>query len=137
MSEFSLNDLLDRESALALPLAQMKDLRLEVEAPVDPLWLRTDRVKLARIIGNLLGNAIKYTDEGGVTVGAALAPDRAALIRVCDTGVGIAAEELGPIFDEFVQLRNPGRDPGPGVRAGPGHLPPADRGRGRQHRRRE
>jgi signal transduction histidine kinase len=118
VSEFSLNDLLDQECARALPLAQIKDLRLKVEAPADPLWLRTDRIKLGRIVGNLLGNAIKYTDEGGVTVSAALAPDRAALIRVCDTGVGIAAEELEHIFDEFLQLRNPELDRGKGYGLG-------------------
>jgi signal transduction histidine kinase len=118
VSEFSLNDLLDQERARALPLAQMKDLRLEVETSTDPLWLRTDRVKLVRVVGNLLGNAIKYTDEGSVTVSAELATDRAALIHVSDTGVGIAAGELEHIFDDFVQLRNPERDRGKGCGLG-------------------
>jgi signal transduction histidine kinase len=110
VSEFSLNELLAQECARALPLAQAKDLRLEVNAPADALRLRTDRVKLDRVIGNLLGNAIKFTDAGGVTVSAARAADGAALICVRDTGVGIALAELGHIFDEFVQLGNPERD---------------------------
>jgi signal transduction histidine kinase len=110
VSEFALKDLLDRESALALPLARAKGLQLAVKAPDDAPWLRTDRPKLNRIVGNLLGNAIKYTDAGGVSLCAALTPDRAALIRVRDTGVGIDPEGLRRIFDEFVQLRNPEGD---------------------------
>lgn len=114
VSEFSLNDLLEQECARVLLLAQMKGLRLEVEVPSDALWLRTDRVKRDRVVGNLLGNAIKYTDAGGLTVTATFGPDRAALIRVSDTGVGIAGEGLEHIFDEFVQLRNPEHDRGKG-----------------------
>jgi signal transduction histidine kinase len=110
VSDFSLNDLLAQEGARALPLAQTKGLRLEVEAPAEPLWLRTDRVKLGRVVGNLLGNAVKFTDAGGVTVSAARAPGGMALVRVRDTGVGIPAGELEHIFDEFVQLCNPERD---------------------------
>jgi signal transduction histidine kinase len=110
VSDFSLNDLLYQECARALPLARMKDLRLSVEAPVNPIWLRSDRIKLVRIVGNLLGNAIKYTNSGGVKVRATLSPECAALIHVCDTGVGIAGEELEHVFDEFVQLRNPELD---------------------------
>jgi signal transduction histidine kinase/ActR/RegA family two-component response regulator len=107
LSEFCLDDLLAEECARVSPLAQAKNLWLKIEPPETPVRLRSDRVKLARVVGNLLGNAIKYTFTGGVTVTAALGPDRAALVRVCDTGVGIPQQQLGHIFDEFVQLGNP------------------------------
>jgi signal transduction histidine kinase len=110
LSEFSLSDLLADECARARPLAEAKNLWLNVEAPQDAIRLRNDRLKLIRIVGNLLGNAIKYTPTGGVTVTAALEPKDSALIRVPDTGVGIAPDQLGCIFDEFVQLSNPERD---------------------------
>jgi signal transduction histidine kinase len=110
LSEFSLSDLLADECARARPLAEAKNLWLEVEPPEDLIRLRSDRLKLVRIVGNLLGNAIKYTQTGGVTVTATHEPNNSALIRVRDTGVGIAPEQLERIFDEFVQLSNPERD---------------------------
>ncbi len=109
-SEFSLNDVLAEEGARALPLAQAKNLSLTVEVPADTIRLRSDRVKLVRVLGNLLGNAVKFTESGGVTLTAALEPDGTAAIRVCDTGVGIPPEQVGQVFDEYVQLGNPGRD---------------------------
>jgi signal transduction histidine kinase len=116
-SEFSLNALLASNCRDFLPEAQAKALRLQVEAPERTIWLRTDRVKLQRVISNLITNAIKFTDNGGVTVTAALTADRAALICVRDTGIGIAPQELDGIFDEFAQLRTPdgGRKTGWGL----------------------
>ncbi|MBI1853444.1 MAG: response regulator [Planctomycetes bacterium] len=110
-SEFSLNDLIDEECRQLRPLAEEKGLRLEVEVPERTIWIHTDRIKLARVIGNLLGNAIKFTSAGTIVVSALLGPDpdRRVLVRVRDTGIGIAAEHLSHIFDEFAQLRNPER----------------------------
>jgi signal transduction histidine kinase len=109
-AEVSLNDLLAEEAACVRPLAEAKGLWLKVEVPEAELRLRSDRTKLVRIVGNLLGNAIKYTITGGVTAGASREPDGTTLIRVADTGIGIAPEQLEHIFDEFVQLRNPEGD---------------------------
>src|SRR5262249_14209612 len=80
-SEFSLNDLLAEEPARILPLAQPTNLWLRVEAPAVALRLRSERVNLVRVIANLLGNAIKFTNPGGVTVAACREPDGTALIR--------------------------------------------------------
>jgi signal transduction histidine kinase/CheY-like chemotaxis protein len=109
-SEFSLGELIAAECRQLYPLAQDKGLTMVVEPMDRPIWLRTDRIKLARVLGNLVGNAIKFTDAGTVRVSAAVAPDRRVLIRVEDTGIGIAPEHFGQIFDEFAQLRNPARD---------------------------
>ena len=81
------------------------------------LWLRTDRVKLGRILGNLLGNAIKFTDRGQVRVEAHRldGPGSGVAIRVIDTGVGIAPENQEKIFDEFYQLSDPQRSKGSGL----------------------
>jgi signal transduction histidine kinase len=61
-------------------------------------------------LSNLIGNAVKFTDTGGITVSATLTPERAALIRVEDTGKGMTPENLQRIFDEYGQLGNPERD---------------------------
>jgi signal transduction histidine kinase len=103
-NEVSVNELLTEACSRLLPMAEAKGLRLTAELPEPPLWLRTDKVKLTRIVGNLLGNAIKFTERGSVTLSAERAPLGGALIRVSDTGVGIAPENLEAVFGEFAQL---------------------------------
>jgi signal transduction histidine kinase len=105
-SEFSLNELLAQERQRLLPLAQTKSLQLAIEAPESPVWLLTDRVKLIRVLSNLVGNAIKFTEAGHITVSAVLTPERGTLIRVKDTGVGMTPADLERIFDEYEQLGN-------------------------------
>jgi len=104
-STFSLNDLLGDQCRNLSPLALAKELRLEVELPEPAIQLRADRGKLARVFSNLIGNAIKFTEAGTVTVSARRS--RASgemLISVRDTGVGIAPEHLDRVFDEFAQV---------------------------------
>jgi signal transduction histidine kinase len=109
-SEFPLSSLLSDEQRQMLPLARQKGLSLDIGPDADSILLRTDRIKLGRILGNLIGNAIKFTDRGGVNVGVHRNGDGSVKISVRDTGVGIAPEHLSHIFDEFFQLRNPERD---------------------------
>jgi signal transduction histidine kinase len=65
---------------------------------------------LGRVLTNLVGNAVKYTDGGQVHVRADRLGDGSVRLAVEDTGIGIAQEHLDHIFDEFFQLRNPERD---------------------------
>jgi signal transduction histidine kinase len=109
-STFSLNAMLASICHDLLPAAQAKTLRLHVEAPERTIWLRTDRVKLQRVISNLVTNAIKFTEKGCVTVTATLKSDRVALICVQDTGIGIASQQFDGIFNEFAQVRDPNSD---------------------------
>jgi len=104
-SEFPLDELLAQEFRTLEPLARAKGLRLSVDAPGLSVRVRTDRLKLARIVRNLVTNAINFTDAGGVTVACVLTPDNAMQIGVSDTGIGIAPENLDRIFGEFAQLR--------------------------------
>jgi signal transduction histidine kinase len=109
-STFSLNALLASSCEDLGPAAQAKSLRLQIEVPERAIWLRTDRVKLQRVISNLVSNAIKFTEHGTVTVAAALTSDRVAVICVQDTGMGIAPQQLERIFTEFAQVGNPSSD---------------------------
>jgi two-component system capsular synthesis sensor histidine kinase RcsC len=114
-TEFPLAALLEEEVRQTLPLAQAKGLDLELQEPPASLWLLTDRVKLGRVMGNLLGNAIKFTDAGAVRVTAQRTEAGGAEIRVIDTGIGISAEHQEKIFDEFFQLFDPQRSKGSGL----------------------
>ncbi len=69
--------------------------------------LRVDKDKLAAALVNLLGNAIKYTPDGGSVTFRAVQKDGALQIEVEDTGFGIAAEELPKIYEKFFRSPDP------------------------------
>lgn len=117
-SEFCLNSLVETEVRQHQPVAQGKGLKLETILPEQPVWVRTDKMKLARVLSNLVGNAIKFTDVGHVQVRVGTRADGVVEVVVADTGVGIAPEHLTRIFDEFHQLRNPERDRSKGTGLG-------------------
>ncbi|MFN8610369.1 MAG: PAS domain-containing protein [Vulcanimicrobiota bacterium] len=77
-------------------------LSLEFEGPV-PKTIQSDPTRLRQVLMNLLGNAIKFTEEGAVELKARLIEDRLLRIRVRDTGIGIAAEQLEHLFQPFSQ----------------------------------
>ncbi|WP_068436075.1 hybrid sensor histidine kinase/response regulator [Magnetospirillum sp. XM-1] len=86
-------------------LAKGLGLTLAVE-PEGPVWVRCDHTKLSRILINLLGNAVKFTEQGGISVTVTFAPEEcggALVIEVADTGIGIAADLRDAIFGDFVQ----------------------------------
>ncbi|HYE59532.1 MAG TPA: ATP-binding protein, partial [Rhodothermales bacterium] len=83
-------------------LAAKKSLALRVEGPEWPVRVHADRSGLARVMSNLVGNAIKFTDTGGVTL--RVVPDgQVVAVHVADTGVGIDPDFLPHLFDEFRQ----------------------------------
>jgi len=72
--------------------------------------LRADGPELLlRILRNIVGNAVKYTERGGILVGTRRRGDR-GVIQVWDTGVGVAREHMSQIFEEYFQISNPERD---------------------------
>jgi signal transduction histidine kinase/CheY-like chemotaxis protein len=80
------------------------------------LWVRSDPVLLERILRNLVSNAVRYTDRGGVLVGCR----RRGLLRieVWDTGRGILPAHIQHVFEEFFQIDNPERDRAKGLGLG-------------------
>ena len=88
--------------------AEQAGLTLTVEIDSVPAALKVDAVKLRQILINLLGNAIKFTPQGGVTVRVRSVPIQAAAVQLAfevrDTGIGIAPEDQQRIFEPFVQM---------------------------------
>jgi signal transduction histidine kinase len=79
-----------------------KDLRLRVGIPAG-LRVETDRVRLEQVLVNLLANAVKFTDAGGEVVVEAERDGEGVVLRVRDTGEGIAPDQLERIFEPFYQ----------------------------------
>ena len=75
-----------------------------VKLPPKPVYLNADPTRVAQMVENLLSNACKFTDKGGRISISAEREGEQAVIRVRDSGVGIAAEELPHIFDMFMQV---------------------------------
>jgi signal transduction histidine kinase len=98
-------DVLDQTAAMIEPMANARKLRLEVLHPSPALTIETDAGKLRQILLNLLTNAIKFTDEGSVTMSAEEDGDGTVAFRVKDTGIGIAPEHQDRIFESFWQVQ--------------------------------
>ena len=85
------------------PLIDQHKHELTVSLPPQPIWLYADAARLEQVVVNLLNNAAKYTDEGGHVWLTVQQEDDACVLRVRDTGIGIAPELLPRIFDLFTQ----------------------------------
>lgn len=100
---------------ISKPLTKDKEITMVNEIPVDIPYLYADANRLQQIMFNLIGNAIKFTDEGRITVSARQLPDNEAQnepepnreyiqISICDTGIGIPEEKFETIFKSFEQI---------------------------------
>ncbi len=102
------------------PRAIQKGLALRMERPQAPLFVRTDPSRLRQVLSNLLNNAVKFTDQGSVTLRLKAMPaagtDEVLLtFEVEDTGEGIAVGDQAAIFDAFVQASAAKRHEGAGL----------------------
>ena len=98
--------------AVTAPLAtelatRAREKRIALRIPSAAMRVRSDPLLLRQILQNLLGNALRYTPEGGEVSLIAAAEAGKIRIDVRDTGVGIPADKLAQIFDEFYQIATP------------------------------
>ena len=107
-SRFDLDEVLTQLRALNESLVSKKGLRLVTSVPAELEPVFADREKVAHIVGNLVGNAIDFTPEGGQVWVRAFrgecdgAPE--CVVEVGDTGIGISAEHHDLVFREFAQV---------------------------------
>ncbi len=103
---FDLCDVLVELCALVRPLATERELTLTLECEPGDIVCTTDRLVVRQIMLNLLGNAIKFTDVGSITVGVHDV-DETVTIEVQDTGRGIAEEDIERVFEPFTKGGQP------------------------------
>ncbi|MBV8782426.1 MAG: HAMP domain-containing histidine kinase, partial [Phycisphaerae bacterium] len=114
-AQFKLDDLVRDVAGRFEPAATARGLSLRVKPSNCIVFL--DRVKLDRVLSNLVANALKFTPAGGVRIEV----DQDALsveIHVIDTGIGISTDAKDLVFEEFFQLQNNERDPSKGFGLG-------------------
>jgi signal transduction histidine kinase len=107
ISSLPLTSLFSRLESVYTPLAV--ENRLDLEFDAGNLVVESNPALLLRILENLISNAIRHTRRGGVRV-RALVEGGGVRLDVIDTGIGVPADMQETIFDEYVQLNNPGRN---------------------------
>jgi signal transduction histidine kinase len=115
LADIPVSRLLERVAAAWRIQAEAKGLRLRV-VPSSKV-VRTDPALMDRVLSNLVANAVRYTARGSILVGCRPVGEDQVRIEVVDTGIGIPADKLDEIFEEFRQLGNPERrrDKGTGL----------------------
>jgi signal transduction histidine kinase len=105
LEEHGLETILSETLEVNLPLAAEKSVRLQREGEMLSTHIRCDRERILQVLGNLVGNAIKFTPEGGlISVGVQVEPDR-VVFAVRDTGSGILDGDLPHLFEPYWQSK--------------------------------
>jgi signal transduction histidine kinase/ActR/RegA family two-component response regulator len=99
-----LADIVNRAIETVRPLIEAKRHRLNVTHHRGPVRVMADATRLTQVLGNLLNNAAKYTDQGGEISLSLLLEGTSAVVRVVDTGIGITQRMLPKVFDLFTQI---------------------------------
>ena len=96
-------EIVDAVVAVMEPLARQKEVTLAVSLPEPPVFMHTDGDKVRQILVNLIGNAVKFTDQGRVDVTVARRNGEVR-VQVRDTGIGIPPADLPRLFQPFTQV---------------------------------
>jgi signal transduction histidine kinase len=116
LNPIKLDDLLTDVESFIRPQAQQKQLSLEIRTPAtrDEVILSGNYQRLLQVMLNLLGNAVKFTHEGAITITAEIIPEKVVVqneekpglvkISVADTGIGVSLEKQDKLFQSFSQV---------------------------------
>lgn len=100
------------------PQAEDAGLTLILQPGTEPLPVKADSDRIAQVVTNLIGNALRATEPGGTITVTSLATPTEVVIAVADTGVGLDAAEIEPIFERFYRVpqgRSTSHDTGSGI----------------------
>lgn len=112
--EFEARTLIQEVVAGISQIDRGKQVKVSIDVPQD-FKVYADRQRFRQILYNLASNAVKFTPRGGQVTISADRDKSFTYISVCDTGVGIAPDQLAPVFQEFHQARSPERNKGAGL----------------------
>jgi protein-histidine pros-kinase len=110
LESIPIHDAIEDGMAAIVPLARARGVMLEPATIVAVPNVRADRVRLRQILYNLISNAVKFTDRGGMVRIRARRDDDWVSIAVVDTGVGISPSDLKRLYRSFEQLTLPSGD---------------------------
>jgi signal transduction histidine kinase len=114
LSSIDARDVVREVEEMCRPDAEAHGITLRVELPARPRRLRVDQGRLVQAVGNLVGNAVKFTPRGGLVTVSLTTQGREAVFAVADTGPGLTREQQAHLFDSFWQA-NPGDRRGVGL----------------------
>jgi signal transduction histidine kinase len=110
LQSIHIHDAIEEGMAAIVPLANARGVMLEPATIVAVPNVRADRVRLRQILYNLISNAVKFTDRGGIVRVRARRDEDRVSIAVIDTGIGIAPADLSRLYRSFEQLTLPSGD---------------------------
>ncbi|MHC4740380.1 MAG: ATP-binding protein [Planctomycetota bacterium] len=105
MQENDVNEIVSEIAATMSSYSNRKNLYLATDLDESLPKVRCDRDKITQVLTNIVGNAIKFTEEGGVTISTTQS-DNIIQVSVADTGPGIEEEDMPKLFKEFEQISN-------------------------------
>jgi signal transduction histidine kinase/CheY-like chemotaxis protein len=98
----SLKQIIDHAVEVARPLLEKKRLALQITIPDDLPEVYCDRIRIQQVILNLVSNAARFTEKGGITI-VVVQEDQQVLVSVADTGPGVSSQDAQRIFEPFCQ----------------------------------
>lgn len=97
-------NLVENVTELLAPRAHAKGIEISAYVAANvPEIIQSDDLRLRQILFNLAGNAIKFTEKGGISIDVALSSKNGLVIKITDTGIGMTEAEKARVFDEYVQ----------------------------------
>ena len=108
LEQKNLAPLIDRAAGEIAPLVEAKHIRLETKSADGLPLIKIDSERILQVLRNILGNAVKFTPEGGQVKVSVRSVDQGVEVSISDTGPGIPADSLHTIFEKFKQVPSKG-----------------------------
>jgi K+-sensing histidine kinase KdpD len=105
VEDVAISDVVQQTEETFRPLADTHQIALRADVPNDRTVVRADPLRLSQVLGNLIGNALKFTPAGGTVTLRIECQQQYVAFRVEDTGQGIAPDQVGCVFQDFWQAR--------------------------------